>query len=124
MQKQEIGARLIRAGLDRLRSQGAAGCILLGNPAYYSRFGFCVAAQYAPARGSFGILPDAVVGGPVPDGRFGYHAAFAAIASAHSPRFTNATGTANALRIMIRSIKPISTKTTRASGAVLVALIG
>jgi hypothetical protein len=27
-------------------------------------------------------------------------------------------------RIMIRSIKPISTKTTRASGAVLVALIG
>lgn len=77
IQKQEIGARLIRAGLDRLRSQGAAGCILLGNPAYYSRFGFCVAAQYAPAEDHSEFFQMLSFAGPVPDGRFGYHAAFA-----------------------------------------------
>ena len=35
-----IGSALIRAGLERLRLQGAAGCVVLGNPAYYRRFGF------------------------------------------------------------------------------------
>ncbi|UJW73703.1 GNAT family N-acetyltransferase [Rhizobium sp. SL42] len=35
-----IGSRLVCEGLDRLRSLGAAGCVLLGDPAYYSRFGF------------------------------------------------------------------------------------
>lgn len=77
-QKQEIGARLIRAGLDRLRGDGAAGCILLGNPAYYSRFGFRVAAQHAPGEDHsefFQLLP---LAGPVPEGRFAYHAAFGA----------------------------------------------
>jgi len=35
-----IGSALIRAGLEQLRGQGAAGCVVLGDPAYYSRFGF------------------------------------------------------------------------------------
>lgn len=35
-----IGSELIRAGLERLRLRGAAGCVVLGNPAYYRRFGF------------------------------------------------------------------------------------
>jgi len=35
-----IGSALIRAGLEQLRRQGAAGCVVLGDPAYYSRFGF------------------------------------------------------------------------------------
>ena len=35
-----IGSQLINAGLDRMRRDGAAGCALIGNPAYYSRFGF------------------------------------------------------------------------------------
>ncbi len=35
-----IGGALIRAGLDRLRSKGAKGCVVLGDPAYYQRFGF------------------------------------------------------------------------------------
>ncbi len=78
MQKHEIGARLIRAGLERLRAQGAAGCILLGNPAYYGRFGFRVAAESAPHDDHsefFQMLP---LAGPVPEGRFGYHPAFGA----------------------------------------------
>lgn len=35
-----IGAALMQAALARLRHQGAAGCVLLGDPAYYGRFGF------------------------------------------------------------------------------------
>lgn len=35
-----IGQGLIREGLRRLQAMGAGGCVLLGDPAYYSRFGF------------------------------------------------------------------------------------
>jgi putative acetyltransferase len=35
-----IGAALIGAGLARLRATGAASCVVLGDPAYYQRFGF------------------------------------------------------------------------------------
>ena len=35
-----VGAALIRAGLERLRDIGARGCVLLGDPRYYGRFGF------------------------------------------------------------------------------------
>lgn len=35
-----IGGKLIQQGLARLKALGAAGCVLLGDPAYYSRFGF------------------------------------------------------------------------------------
>ena len=35
-----IGAALVREGLDRLRALDAAGCVLLGDPDYYHRFGF------------------------------------------------------------------------------------
>jgi putative acetyltransferase len=40
LQKQGIGMSLIQEGLLRLKSLGAEGCVLLGNPAYYERFGF------------------------------------------------------------------------------------
>ena len=35
-----IGGALIREGLLRLRQQNARGCILVGDPGYYHRFGF------------------------------------------------------------------------------------
>jgi len=35
-----IGAALIEQGLDLLRQMDAAGCVVLGEPAYYGRFGF------------------------------------------------------------------------------------
>lgn len=40
LQGRGIGGALIRQGLNELRAQGAAGCVLLGNPGYYRRFGF------------------------------------------------------------------------------------
>lgn len=35
-----VGSGLMVAALQRLRKQGAAGCVLLGEPAFYRRFGF------------------------------------------------------------------------------------
>ncbi len=40
--KRGIGSALTRAGLDRLRAQGAAACVVYGDPAYYRRFGFAL----------------------------------------------------------------------------------
>lgn len=39
-QGEGIGSGLVREGLERLKVLGAAGCVLLGDPAYYGRFGF------------------------------------------------------------------------------------
>ena len=39
-QRQGIGQALIRDGLHRLKVLRASGCVLLGNPNYYGRFGF------------------------------------------------------------------------------------
>jgi putative acetyltransferase len=35
-----IGRALVEAGLAALRSRGARGCVLVGDPAFYGRFGF------------------------------------------------------------------------------------
>jgi putative acetyltransferase len=39
-QKQGIGKSLIHEGLSLLKALGAKGCILVGDPEYYERFGF------------------------------------------------------------------------------------
>ena len=39
-QRRGIGKALISSGLARLRLLGAAGCVVLGEPSYYGRFGF------------------------------------------------------------------------------------
>jgi putative acetyltransferase len=49
LKQQGIGGQLIRAGIAWLQDQRAAGCILIGNPAYYSRFGFRAFPELAPA---------------------------------------------------------------------------
>jgi putative acetyltransferase len=38
--RQGIGKSLIREGLSSLMSLGAKGCVLVGDPGYYERFGF------------------------------------------------------------------------------------
>ena len=39
-QKQGIGKALMHEGLSRLKTLGAQGCVLVGDPEYYQRFGF------------------------------------------------------------------------------------
>lgn len=38
-QRRGIGSALMRAALDQLRAQGMGGVVLVGDPAYYRRFG-------------------------------------------------------------------------------------
>ena len=60
LKHQGIGTELILAGIAWLREQEAAGCVLVGNPAYYSRFGFepypALAPEGEPAE-YYQILP-------------------------------------------------------------------
>ncbi len=40
LHRQGIGSALIREGLKRLKQMESAGCVLLGDPHFYRRFGF------------------------------------------------------------------------------------
>lgn len=78
LQRRGIGQQLIESGLEQLRVIGASGCVVLGDPAYYGRFGFRQDARFtyrgAPAE-YFGVLvfrePSAGLAGKVR-----YHPAF------------------------------------------------
>ena len=77
-QRQGIGSALVNTALERLRQLHSAGCVLLGDPAYYSRFGFKARPELVlpgvPAE-YFQALP---FGPDVPHAEVSYHAAFAA----------------------------------------------
>ena len=75
-QRQGIGSKLIEAGLDALRRLGAEGCVLVGPPDYYRRFGFrttdsLIFPNIPPEY--FLILP---LSGAVPRGEIAIHPAF------------------------------------------------
>lgn len=75
-----IGASLMKAALSELQDQGAAGCVVLGDPAYYSRFGFNAHAELVlpgVPHVYFQALPFC---GDVPAGTVEYHDAFNATA--------------------------------------------
>lgn len=40
LQRQGIGKALMHEGLSLLKGMGAKGCVLVGDPGYYERFGF------------------------------------------------------------------------------------
>lgn len=40
LQRQGVGKSLVGEGLSRMKALGAGGCVLVGDPAYYVRFGF------------------------------------------------------------------------------------
>lgn len=40
LQRTGLGTKLVNAGLSQLKTISAAGCALIGDPAYYYRFGF------------------------------------------------------------------------------------
>ena len=77
LQRQGIGSALIRQGIAMLADRGAAGIGVVGNPAYYERFGFRVVPGLAPASAHdepyFRAL---VLRGPAPAGTVRYAPAF------------------------------------------------
>jgi len=79
LQKQGIGSALINTGLARLKEMGgpnnSGGCVLVGNPAYYARFGFKSGGI------TYGEVPEAFVqwlsfGDDVPKGEVKYARGF------------------------------------------------
>jgi putative acetyltransferase len=74
------GAGLVREALRILQAQGAAGCVVLGEPAYYGRFGFAA----DPALVLEGVPPQYFqalsLRPPAARGKVTYHAAFDAAA--------------------------------------------
>ena len=77
-QKQGIGSALVREGLARLKAAGTAGCMLVGDPAWYTRFGF----RNLPELTLEGVPPQTFLALPfaedVPTGPVTFHNAFTA----------------------------------------------
>ncbi len=77
-QRRGVGSRLVREALRLLRARRAAGCVLLGEPGYYGRFGF----RAEPGL----VLPEVPpeyfqalsFGAPLPGGVVSYSDAFGA----------------------------------------------
>lgn len=77
-QRQGIGSQLMREAIKILRQRRAAGCVLLGDPKYYGRFGF----KHEPTL----VLPNVpaeffqalVLSSSTPSGVVSYHQAFSA----------------------------------------------
>ncbi len=75
-QRQGIGSALINAGLTELDREGALGCILVGNPDYYRRFGFEVSSANAPDDETAPYFMIKRFADSVPSGVFRFHEAF------------------------------------------------
>jgi putative acetyltransferase len=85
LQRKGIGSALIERGIARLRQRAAAGCIVIGDPSYYGRFGFRPAPTLAPPgypQEFFMLLPLSVA---EPMAAMGFHPAFGATANPHPP---------------------------------------
>lgn len=75
-QRQGIGTALMLGGLELLRDERAAGVVLVGDLAFYGRFGF----RAEPSLILNGVPPDHVLAlpfeGDVPAGDVAFHRAF------------------------------------------------
>lgn len=76
--KQGIGSALMRVGLERLRALGSKGCVVVGYPNYYPRFGFAnTDAMFEP-----GVPPEVFMAicfaGAMPKGVVAFDPAFEA----------------------------------------------
>lgn len=77
-QRSGIGSALMRAGIARLRALDGKGCVVVGDPAYYERFGF----RTNPEATVPGVPPEHVrfleLGPDRPAGVVAFHPGFAA----------------------------------------------
>ena len=76
VQRQGVGSALILRGLDRLRDSSAAGCVLLGNPDYYRRFGFLSDPALTYQGRPNAYFQRLVLKGPPAKGDVRFHPAF------------------------------------------------
>lgn len=79
-QRRGIGSVLVKEGLSAIRSLGASGCVLVGDPEFYGRFGFV----HTPGVTCAGVPDEYVLAlcmsGPQPIGEIWHHPAFSVTA--------------------------------------------
>lgn len=76
-QGQGIGRALVEAGIAELRERGAQGCALVGDPAFYGRFGFRhQAGVFCPGVPDEYVLCLPLSESGVPTGELAHHDAF------------------------------------------------
>lgn len=73
-----IGSQLVRNALAALEARGAAGCVVLGEPAYYRRFGFLPVEALRLADVPPEYFLALSFSGRFPAGEVSYHDAFSA----------------------------------------------
>lgn len=75
-QKTGIGSRLMEEAISELKKSDASGCVLLGDPSFYSRFGFVV----IPGLVLPGVPPEyfqaLIFNSVIPQGDVTYHESF------------------------------------------------
>ena len=75
-QREGIGSALVSAGLAELRSRTACGCALVGDPAFYGRFGFTSDARLTYEGVPQEHVLQLALNGETPSGEITHHAAF------------------------------------------------
>lgn len=76
VRRRGIGRRLVETGLATLQERGAGGCVVLGDPAYYGRFGFRADPSIVLAGVPVAFFQSLRLSGPSLTGEVRYHRAF------------------------------------------------
>ncbi|NDW06133.1 GNAT family N-acetyltransferase [Jiella pacifica] len=79
-QRRGVGTALVVEGLRRLERLGAKGCVLFGDPAFYTRFGFASDPALTYRGLPVQYVQRLVMAPPAPSGEITYHPAFEAAA--------------------------------------------
>jgi putative acetyltransferase len=83
LQRKGTGSLLVREGLARLRAIGAKGCVLVGDPAFYTRLGFAKSANISMEGVPADVILSLAFEGGEPRGELGHHRAFLAGLDGH-----------------------------------------
>lgn len=75
-QRSGVGSALVHKGLQEIGELGACGCILVGDPNYYTRFGFENAPELAPLNEPAEYFMIKMIDGAKPDVPIHFHKVF------------------------------------------------
>ncbi len=78
LQRRGIGTALVETGLALLAQGGAGGCVVLGDPDFYGRFGFRADSRLALPGVPAWAFQSLAWGGDMPSGVVAYHPALGA----------------------------------------------
>ncbi|WP_371185151.1 GNAT family N-acetyltransferase [Thalassotalea maritima] len=77
-QHQGIGSQLMNTAIEEVKKIAGKGCVLLGDPNYYQRFGFLPKAGLVLADVPSEYFQALLLKGDIPQGEVFYHEAFSA----------------------------------------------